>query len=186
MTLSGPDDTVWSGARRIDATPSSPPQPRSRRLCGLSGWPAGPGAWCAGPPPASGGFSLVRALRPRSCPRFLARFRPRLPLSPPTKVPGHRPGLSMYWQYGCDHQVVHPADARERGSRGSTHHGSTSSSIGDVPQHVKTNPHLQADWSRNFYPGGPSWSWRSWRSGSEVIAKVLSVRRGPLTRATSC
>jgi hypothetical protein len=86
---------------------SFPAQLRPRRLCGLSGGPAGPGACGAGPPPASGGFSLVRALRPRSCPRFLARFRPRLPLSPPSRAA----------QGGRDHAPV-PRSRTARVSRG--------------------------------------------------------------------
>jgi hypothetical protein len=82
-----PHAATWAnvGACRGQSE-SFPAQLRPRRLCGLSGGPAGPGACGAGPPPASGGFSLVRALRPRSCPRFLARFRPRHPLSPPEMV----------------------------------------------------------------------------------------------------
>ncbi|MGD0287952.1 MAG: hypothetical protein ABSC31_16525, partial [Acidimicrobiales bacterium] len=60
---------------------SFPAQLRPRRLCGLSGGPAGPGACGAGPPPASGGFSLVRRCGPVPVPGFWPVFG-RVSLSP--------------------------------------------------------------------------------------------------------
>ena len=174
MTLSGPDDTVWSGARRIRCDPAV----ASTAVCCSCGCSAGLGGRRLVRRPAARLRRVlpVWALRPRPVPLFLACFRPRLPLSPPT---GHQvTGLGCQWIgiWMPSSEKVHPADARERGSRGSTHHGSTSSSIGDVPQHVKTNPHLQADWQPKLLPRRPH-PGLGGRGGQDR----RSSRKGPLS-----
>ena len=76
-----PRERTWAPQCVIRKLPA---QLRSRRLCGLSGGLAGPGAWCAGPPPAS---SVVRGgvSRRSWSGRFVPPFR---------AVPGSSPSLA--------------------------------------------------------------------------------------------
>ena len=141
------------------------------------------GAPARRPPPAGSPWS--GRCGPVPVPGFWPVFG-RVPLSPPTKVPGHRPGLSMYWQYGCDHQVVHPADARERGSREvltTARPAARSATYRNTSKPTLTCKLIGAETSTQAaHPGLGGRGGQDRRSSR----KVLSVRRGPLTRATSC